>query len=176
MDTKIEQIILYDEIKYNYFTITELNKRIIDRSKILESYKSKKLEDRIYRNINIKLNNEEIWKICPEKPGLQISNFGRVKIHVKGNNKIWLQKDKGDTIGYLILDDYKNIPGEYKDYISQFQYVYQLVARIWLGRHIEDGCVWEVHHITNAGYDNRPENLIWMKRCEHRKIDHRNLM
>ena len=29
---------------------------------------------------------------------------------------------------------------------------------------------WEVHHISNDGYDNTPGNLIWIKGDAHRKI------
>lgn len=169
VESQIEQIILYDEVKFNYFSLEELNEKIINRSKIIEDYNKQKFEERIYRNIKPELDNE-LWKMCQEKPKLYISNLGRVKI----GNIVWKQKDATNKIGYLILEDFNKIPNDYKEYIKQFNYVYQLVARIWLGRHIEDGCVWDVHHISGAGYDNRPENLIWMKRCIHKRINHKN--
>jgi hypothetical protein len=164
---KIEQILLYEEIKYNYYTLDELNEKIVERSKIIEEYNLQDIKSRLYRNIN-KIENEN-WKTCSERPGIRVSNLGRVEI----DKKIWQQREVKNKIGYLIFDNYRNVPEKYKDYLSQFNYVYQLVARIWLGRHIEDGCIWDVHHITNKGFDNRPENLIWMKRCEHNMINHK---
>ena len=47
-------------------------------------------------------------------------------------------------------------------------YVYQMVADAWLVDKYEPGM--EIHHITNDGYDNRPENLILVSATEHEKI------
>jgi hypothetical protein len=47
--------------------------------------------------------------------------------------------------------------------------VYRFVAETW-SEGPNDTLDWEVHHITNNGYDNRPENLIWIKSRLHKQI------
>ncbi len=49
-------------------------------------------------------------------------------------------------------------------------YVYQMVADASLADKYTKGK--EIHHITNDGYDNRPENLIILDSTTHRKINH----
>ncbi len=166
---KIEQAILYDNIKYNYYTIDELNSKVITRAEILNEYKNEKKESQIFRNTEPAVSTKKVWKNCPENPGIEVSNFGRVKI----DGEIWKQRDVKNKPGYLILDNFRSVPEKYKEYIRQFDYVYQLVARLWLGNHIQDGSTWDIHHISNKGHNNRPENLIWMRRDDHNKINHR---
>lgn len=48
--------------------------------------------------------------------------------------------------------------------------VYKLVADAWLGNALFG---FEIHHISNDGYDNRSENLIYSPVCVHRGISHR---
>lgn len=46
-------------------------------------------------------------------------------------------------------------------------YVYQIVADIWLEKPSNASGL-RVHHITNNGYDNRPQNLVWVTEAEHK--------
>jgi hypothetical protein len=48
--------------------------------------------------------------------------------------------------------------------------VYKMVAKVWLGH--RNGDVFDVHHITNNGYDNRVENLILVEESDHRNKIH----
>lgn len=112
-----------------------------------------------------------------EKTKLQVSNFGRIKTPdgtlQKQQNK---QEKQKEIIGYLELADWKKVEKclGFKFSALKLEYIYQLVAETWLekdekGQKEFEGR-WEVHHITNNGYDNRPENLIWLKHGLHQKI------
>ncbi len=105
---------------------------------------------------------------------LLISNLGRVKTP---DGKLQDQEDKDGMLGYLQLTNWKGIQndGSFSFAKLKLEYVYQLVAETWLEKD-EEGQKefgndrWEVHHITNNGYDNRPENLIWLKQRLHQAI------
>ena len=91
---------------------------------------------------------------------ITVSNYGRVKI--KG--KIVTQYQY--KFGYLAIKITDEILYD----------VYRLVAETWVKCPVEntfeyDGnnC-WVVHHITDNGFDNRPENLVWLSRNSHSKI------
>jgi hypothetical protein len=87
---------------------------------------------------------------------IEVSNLGRIKI----NNKI--QEQKEIKYGYLFIDTIDKKP----------YYVYRLVAETWCPCPVEEtNKFWQVHHITNNGHDNRPNNLIWVNANEHRVID-----
>lgn len=116
------------------------------------------------------LSGEE-WR-QHEKTKLWVSNFGRVKAP---DGILLEQTDKNKKVGYLQLKNWKEIETRYMFKFDKLEYVYQLVAETWLEKD-EEGQKehwnekWEVHHISNNGYDNRPENLIWLKRKIHKKI------
>ena len=99
----------------------------------------------------------EIWKNFPLDKKYSVSNLGRVKFE----GKIQAQVDETDTktgkpkIGYLVLED-KNLRRDY---------VYSMVAFTFLDKIEGDG--YQVHHITNNGYDNRSENLVLLTQEEH---------
>lgn len=81
-----------------------------------------------------------------------------------------LIKNQENHIGYLIakIPDAikKNVRHEYFG-----PYVYQMVADAWLeGYTYNPKTNKQIHHITNDGYDNRPENLILVSATEHEKI------
>ena len=56
-----------------------------------------------------------------------------------------------------------------------FYNVYRIVAETWcecpVKRTTPD---WSVHHINNNGFDNRPDNLIWVNNKEHSYIEKYN--
>ena len=94
---------------------------------------------------------------------VEVSNYGRIRY--KGC--ILLQEDNINDHpngGWLWL----NCP-EFK--VLHHKYIYQLVADTWLGRNPGTIGNWYIrHHINNNGYDNRPENLIWLTSDEHKLI------
>lgn len=83
-----------------------------------------------------------------------------------------LIKNQENHIGYLLakIPDAikKNVRHEYFG-----PYVYQMVADAWLKGYTYNPynkTNKQIHHITNDGYDNRPENLILVSATEHEKI------
>ena len=99
----------------------------------------------------------EHWKPHPKLKTYQVSNLGRIKIR----NKIQRQIDAEGKLGYLVLERYPKI------------LVYRLVAETFLNRLEEK--YYDVHHIDNNGYDCSEDNLILLKRWQHKAI-HRNEM
>jgi len=108
------------------------------------------------KNINIAYYNfRNILKNCKEV--IEVSNLGRIKV----NNKLLEQKQ--EKHGYLYVNLFDN---------NLKYYVYRLVGETWCPCPVKiTNKDWQVHHITNNGYDNRPENLIWVNTIEHRIID-----
>lgn len=140
---------LIGELKNNL----EQNQNVAERKKRSNSFKMQK-EDL----------PDEVWKSHPGKGWnkYQISNLGRIK----HNGKIVPQKDKDEkTTGWLVLDKEK-----FGSSVETGVYVYRMVAETWLikdGNQEETFGEWHVHHISNNGYDNRPENLIWLRKTLH---------
>lgn len=144
-------------------------------------YKNAGIKEKYDESLEVK---KEDWKDYPEEllnklkleyktakykdiQSIEVSNLGRVRINGKNNVKI--QNDKNQE-GILQVTCYHGL-----------KEVYNLVAQTWLEPHptenppienvrAEDKCSWSVHHISNNGYDNRPENLIWLKWCDHAKV------
>lgn len=95
---------------------------------------------------------------------LEVSNYGRIRYEGKILKQV---DDENKKNGWLWLDcpEYKKL------HHSDKAYVYQLVADAWLGPNPgKKGGYYHRHHINNNGYDNRPENLIWLTREEHNQI------
>ncbi|GAB6392982.1 MAG: HNH endonuclease [Treponematales bacterium] len=120
------------------------------------------------------LKNEEVFRIFPKNPNrfyynlrplldtddvkklnIEVSNLGTVKIN--GTVVKPFEKNKG----WLYIKICDKIP-EYP--------LYRLVAETWCEFLGEDTVGWEAHHISNDGYDNRPENVIWIKKEEHQQV------
>ncbi len=100
----------------------------------------------------------------------EISSLGRVKYL----GKIVPQKNRTENgkecIGYLVLDKeafqkkYPKAPCGF----TTTTHVYSLVAYAFLGKKEKDG--YQVHHITNNGYDNSIDNLVLLDKDEHSLI------
>ena len=48
--------------------------------------------------------------------------------------------------------------------------VYRFIAETWCLCPSNNSTGWQVHHISNDGYDNTPGNLIWLKSDIHKEI------
>jgi hypothetical protein len=172
--------------------IDKIKSLIVDTQTINKYY----FEEKSINNKTYKLNEEyqnlsysfdcqeeefegETFKDYPqdnEDLTIKVSNLGRIRI----NGEIAEQVEEYENynnynkeyrnVGYLQLkhpSDNENINKAWR--VIEEKYVYEMVAKVWLG--IPDGEErWEVHHITNNGYDNRDENLIWVKKSDHIKI------
>jgi len=90
---------------------------------------------------------------------IEVSNLGRIKI----NNSIKTQYHI--DYGYLKVK-----------IINNYYYcVYRMVAETWCKCPVNrTSSNWSVHHINNNGFDNRPENLIWLNKKEHSYIEKYN--
>jgi tetratricopeptide (TPR) repeat protein len=114
----------------------------------------------IHENRSIVLLEGEIFKKHSKK-NVEVSNLGRIK----SGDHILKQYDPKKN-GYLYVDINDNP-----------EIVYRLVAETWIERpdHSEDPAEKEfyyntVHHISNNGYDNRIENLMWVTEWQHAMI------
>lgn len=190
--TKIYQTI--QDKKPIPWTIEELKNRVVYSESINNYYCTDKNKSAwLFADTeNSELDNE-LWRKCENYAyyGYEIyaSNRGRIKVNGKIctlyeeiskstkkeeykkqlNQSLFniLLKNQEKHIGYLLA----KIPDAIKknanhEYFGQR--VYQMVADAWLADKYGPGM--EIHHITNDGYDNRPENLIILKTSEHDKI------
>lgn len=99
----------------------------------------------------------EEWRTLPNDEHYSISTMGRVKY-----NDVIVPQDDTERTGYLKLDVDKKLN------VDHSVNVYTLVAKAFLGKKEGDG--YDVHHIDNNGYDNRPENLILLTRTQHNAV------
>lgn len=128
-------------------------------------------------------DREEKWRTCKSSDEIckrngitgykiQASNFGRIRLYKNPNDikicslydetntkesiciKVFAKLKKSD-VGYLIA----KIPGT-KHFFDL--YVYRLVADAWLENYECYKSIGVIHHITNDGYYNRPENLVFL--------------
>ncbi|MDE6067575.1 MAG: HNH endonuclease [Treponemataceae bacterium] len=99
----------------------------------------------------------EEWRMLPNDEHYFISTMGRVKY-----NDAIVPQDDTERMGYLKLDVEKKLN------VDHYVNVYTLVAKAFLGKKEGDG--YDVHHIDNNGYDNRPENLILLTRTQHNAV------
>ncbi len=194
---QIKQIILDingDIEKELEFTIEKLNEQILPTSVLKGVRLTIKEADRIYKNEELNLSPDSIkkcyeqitaylnadnkefdktqvretedWKICNhfkdnnrhKNKKVEISNFARVKI----NGVIAVQSNTAIDNGELYVPEF-----------GTSLKVWTLVGETWLKKPSDSNSIYDVHHITNNGCDNRPENLIWLKREQHNKINHK---
>ena len=173
-DEKIEKIYYINEeddntITDDDFTIAKLKKKILTNQAIKSKYQT---ETPIYLKTDKKLDGEK-WRPYIDCDKIEVSNFGRVRTKVKikvdenttyNIDDILKQKDIDVFKGYLYLEHYKKIQ-EACNFVFTDNWVYQMVARTWLKSKIID-----VHHISNDGYDNSVENLMYLEREIHNKV------
>jgi hypothetical protein len=107
----------------------------------------------------------EVFKEYPENKLIKVSNLGRIKI----NNEI--------------IEQWEEVEENRRDYlyvkighiIDTEKDVYRFVAKTWCKKpyNSDNSIIWQVHHISNNGYDNRPSNLLWVTPKQHSIIDPR---
>lgn len=160
----------------------KLNELVLSSDCVNAAYNKVEADKWICNNLQIGVKcfkgKEEHWRPYDDHgykkiKELEVSNFGRVKITDTTGTYIAQQVEKNypdealnkgmlgrNGIGWLIIKKYRGLN------------VYRLVAETWLEKLNNHNDGWHVHHITNDGYDNRPENLIWMSNEDHNKIKH----
>lgn len=181
-ELKLEKIKNINERKNDLYKSIKESERIYQNQEKILSDKAKEkyieIAKKCYENAGIdKFSYDEVeeWKTYVENPSnwrnqykeikkVEVSNWGRVCFEkVNGteiHSQIQKQVDKENN-GYLKLDGYPAFP-----------VVYKMVAETWLTKDEKNqnatfGEEWHVHHISNNGYDNRPENLIWLRSKLH---------
>jgi hypothetical protein len=153
------------------------NYDILELKNILENYVYNKYDNNynntpVYKITDIEILPGEVFKKYPNNINItylncrnfikhydkiiEVSNLGRVKIDGI------LQEQKEMIYGYLYIN--------LNDKINYN--IYRMVGETWCPCPVEEtNKYWQVHHITDNGYDNRHENLIWVNSDEHRFID-----
>ena len=115
------------------------------------------LTDEEFENVLPKLKEQagkkEEWKIYPTDISVEVSNCGRIR----QNGQILPMTEVED--GYLYVST-KNFKAK----------VYRLVAENWCINADKPSAYDTVHHIDNNGYNNTPENLIWVNKEQHSQI------
>ena len=151
----------------NKYSIEELQKNLEEKSAqvINDMYKDNKLLSNSFKT-DKELPNEIFEPYKEFDSRLEVSNLGRVKF----DGKICEQTDEKTSIGYLYLKDYLEIKDKLNKSFDD-EYVYEMVANVWLVKPKDFyKCQYDIHHIDNDGYNNSAQNLIWLKRCDHKKL------
>ena len=117
----------------------------------------------IHQITEILLLPGEKFRKYPDNEKIEVSNFGRIKI----DNKIIKQHED-----HKEGPDYLYIKGNVLD---EEIFVYRYVAKTWCLRP-KNSKGWHVHHISNNGYDNRPDNLIWIDSSSHGLIKNSSMI
>jgi hypothetical protein len=110
----------------------------------------------LHENRSVQSLEGETFK-TQEGKNIEVSNLGRVR---SGGNILEQYDPKNN--GYLFVD----INGTPEK-------VYRLVAETWIAKPDQgEGSIPynTVHHISNNGYDNRVENLMWVTAWQHAMI------
>jgi hypothetical protein len=162
MENIISQSIDYTLDELKMLVNTTIDNIIIHKIKryMYKIYR-KELPGEIFRKYP-KNPNHILYKFreffASEKGGnyiIEVSNYGRIKI----NDNIAKQIEEKNGWFYIKITETVNYP------------VYRLVAETWCKCFFEDSTDnWQVHHLSNDGYDNTPNNLIWIKGNFHNKI------
>ena len=177
-----------EEIIYGYggkkYTVEKLKDLCPSRSVIEVQNKIERETHRLKIYHSERYNSQvenlpgEIWVRLSQKgwERIFVSNQARIKYLKDDGNFEFLNQDEDPSIsdfGYLVIDPEKKYPELHK-LISKgyprYPRVYKLVAMAFLGKDEYEGDRSVIHHIDNNGYDNRPENLIWLTREEHKQI------
>ena len=115
------------------------------------------LTDEEFKNALPKLKKQaelkEEWKTYPADITVEVSNCGRIR----QNGQILPLTEVEDGYLYVSTQKFK-------------EKVYRLVAETWCIDPDKPSAYNIVHHIDNNGYNNTPENLIWVNKEQHSRI------
>ena len=124
------------------------------------------------------LDKEEFRPLEINGIKLDVSNLGRIRwngiiLHQVEKVKN-LYSDNKTIKGFLQIDKEKHKDLWKKIPNGQYEYVYQLVAKVWLDKlQLYPKCEKypiEIHHKDNNGYNNNVDNLINLIKYEHFEI------
>lgn len=152
------------------WTLNELQSCVIADESINQYYKKNWKNCNFHSTDQNDLPNEQ-WRPVNyyRHPNYQVyaSNLGRIKRNGKilqlyeyhHGNLTPSNLDSKTRIGYLKAT-------------GLGLYVYQMVADAWFPDYTYGASTdQEIHHITNDGYDNRPQNLIILSKSAHSQIN-----
>ena len=154
--------------------LDSLQKSIYSAKSINNYYIADGFKHWVWLNRSGKIPGEE-WKQCSKNyPGCSASNFGRIR----KDGKILKQYEEHypdytpKQILQLLLAGATNVGWLCVDAGPRggAVYVYTLVADAWLKYEPTKGI--EIHHKSNDGYDNSPDNLIALDTDTHKEINH----
>lgn len=176
MRTNIPQVIFIDEtsdrIVSRTFTVKELQMQLVQARLINNVYTNCNPDKIPWQKKDNYINIKEQWRPCHKYDKYEASDCGRIRLkgmpneileqheknypNTKINDLLQILKDTPDnaTVGYLYVDTAEGAVD-----------VHQMVADAWLK--CDDDKPYQVHHISNDGYDNSPWNLIYLKKEEH---------
>jgi hypothetical protein len=87
---------------------------------------------------------------------IEVSSLGRVRLDGE------ILRQHNIYASYLFIN-FPSTVVKYFPYINES--VYRLVAETWKAEHDKEYNI--VHHISNNGYDNRTNNLLWVNEWQH---------
>lgn len=174
-----------EEIIYGYggkkYTVEKLKDLCPSSSEIKDQNKIERETHRLKIYHSERYNSQvenlpgEIWVRLSQKgwERIFVSNQARVKYLKDDGDFEFLNQDEDPNesdFGYLVIDPEKKYLELHKLVSNGYPRVYKLVAMAFLGKNEYEGDGSVIHHIDNNGYDNRPENLIWLTEKEHNQI------
>ena len=111
----------------------------------------------VYKNLNLKNLENEIWKVIIDFPDYQVSNLGRIKSFKQNKINGKIRKQKKNKDGYLEIDLCKNG-------ISKTKLVHRLVYENFKEKLEEK---YDAHHINGDREYNFINNLEPVLHSEH---------
>lgn len=177
-----------DDAKENTWSFNELRDSLVCNESINEWYINH-WDNFVYNSENLKNKKkwaeDETWRKVKYYDGAKYgqydiwaSNYGRIARRI-GENEYKILTDyyeekieKSLNKDLLKNHETKNKVG-YLKIVGLRPYVYQMVADAWLKGYTYNPynkTNKQIHHITNDGYDNRPENLIILDNYTHREL------